>query len=65
MGAQTFNQITKAQQEQPPHKLAVMKSDDERRLVFGWVHEGKGRRAGDSPGHSAGGLVDRIQNHRR
>ena len=38
MGAQTFNQITKAQQQQPPHKLAVMKSDDERRLVFGWAN---------------------------
>ena len=38
MGAQTFNQITKAQLEQPPHKLTVMKSDDERRLVFGWAN---------------------------
>ncbi len=37
MGAQTFNQITKAQPE-PPHKLTVMKSDDERRLVFGWAN---------------------------
>ena len=38
MGAQTFNQITKAQPEQPPRKLTVMKSDDERRLVFGWAN---------------------------
>lgn len=38
MGAQTFNQINKARPEQPPHKLTVMKSDDERRLVFGWAN---------------------------
>lgn len=38
MGAQTFNQITRTQPEQPSHKLAVMKSDDERRLVFGWAN---------------------------
>ena len=37
MGAQTFNQITKAQTA-PPHRLTVMKSDDERRLVFGWAN---------------------------
>ena len=38
MGAQTFSQITKAQGEPPAHKLTVMKSDDDRRLVFGWAN---------------------------
>lgn len=38
MGAQTFKQISKARQEQRPRKLTVMKSDDERRLVFGWAN---------------------------
>ena len=39
MGAKTFNQLTKAR-EQPgqPHRLTVMKSDDEKRLVFGWAN---------------------------
>ncbi len=37
MDAQTFNQITKRQPE-VPHKLTVMKSDDERQLVFGWAN---------------------------
>ena len=38
MGAQTFKQISKARQEQRPRKLTVMKSDDERRQVFGWAN---------------------------
>lgn len=39
MGAQTFSQITKAQREPPAqHRLTVMKSDDDRRLVFGWAN---------------------------
>lgn len=38
MGAQTYNQITKARARERPHELAVMKSDDERRLVFGWAN---------------------------
>lgn len=38
MGAQTFNQIMKAKPGQQPRELAVMKSDDARRLVFGWAN---------------------------
>lgn len=39
MGAKTFNQLTKArEQPEPPHRLTVMKSDDEKRLVFGWAN---------------------------
>lgn len=38
MGAQTYNQITKARARERPRELAVMKSDDERRLVFGWAN---------------------------
>lgn len=38
MGAQTFNQITKARARERPRELAIMKSDDERRLVFGWAN---------------------------
>lgn len=36
MGAKTFRQMTKARER--PHKLTVMKSDDDRRLVFGWAN---------------------------
>lgn len=38
MGAQTFSQITKARARERPRELAIMKSDDERRLVFGWAN---------------------------
>ncbi len=38
MGTQTYNQITKARARERPRELAVMKSDDERRLVFGWAN---------------------------
>lgn len=38
MGAQTFKQITKAKPGQQPRELTVMKSDDARRLVFGWAN---------------------------
>ena len=36
MTAKTYNQMTKAREQ--PHKLAVMKSDDDKRLVFGWAN---------------------------
>lgn len=36
MVAKTCNQMTKAREQ--PHKLAVMKSDDDKRLVFGWAN---------------------------
>ena len=36
MAANTYNQMTKAREQ--PHKLAVMKSDDDKRLVFGWAN---------------------------
>ena len=36
MVAKTYNQMTKAREQ--PHKLAVMKSDDDKRLVFGWAN---------------------------
>ncbi len=38
MGAKTYNRITKARARERPRELAVMKSDDERRLVFGWAN---------------------------
>lgn len=38
MAAQTFKQITKAKPGQQPRELTVMKSDDARRLVFGWAN---------------------------
>ena len=38
MGAQTYGQITKARAREQPHELTVMKSDDDRRLVFGWAN---------------------------
>ncbi len=37
MGAKTFRQLTKAR-ERPQHQLKVMKSDDDKRLVFGWAN---------------------------
>ena len=36
MQARTFNQMAKAREK--PHKLTVMKSDDDRHLVFGWAN---------------------------
>lgn len=36
MAAKTYNQIIKAREE--PHKFTVMKSDDDKRLVFGWAN---------------------------
>lgn len=36
MAAKTYNQMTKARKQ--PHKLTVMKSDDDKRLVFGWAN---------------------------
>ena len=36
MAAKTYNQMTKAREQ--PHKLTVMKSDDDNRLVFGWAN---------------------------
>lgn len=36
MIAKTYNQMTKAREQ--PHKLTVMKSDDDKRLVFGWAN---------------------------
>lgn len=36
MGTKTFRQMTKARER--PHKLTVMKSDDDKRLVFGWAN---------------------------
>ncbi|MDR3149550.1 MAG: XkdF-like putative serine protease domain-containing protein [Oscillospiraceae bacterium] len=35
MSARTFSEITKARER--PHKLTVTKSDDDKRLVFGWA----------------------------
>ena len=35
MGAKTFSQLTKAREQPERHRLTVMKSDDEKRLVFG------------------------------
>jgi hypothetical protein len=35
MSAKTFSEITKARKR--PHKLTVTKSDDDKRLVFGWA----------------------------
>lgn len=37
MGAKTFRQLIKAR-ERPQHQLKVMKSDDDKRLVFGWAN---------------------------
>lgn len=34
MAAKTYKQLTRAQE----HKLAVIKSDDDKRLVFGWAN---------------------------
>lgn len=36
MAGKTYNQMTKAREQ--PHKLAVMKSDDDKRMVFGWAN---------------------------
>jgi len=36
MGAKTFNQIAKARER--PREFAIMKSDDDKRLVFGWAN---------------------------
>lgn len=36
MGAKTFKQLTKARER--PQRLTVMKSDDDKRLVFGWAN---------------------------
>lgn len=36
MGAKTYHQLTKARGQ--PHRLTVMKSDDDKRLVFGWAN---------------------------
>jgi len=39
MAAKTFDQLTKTREHpEPPHRLTVMKSDDDRRLVFGWAN---------------------------
>lgn len=38
MGAQTFKQIAQTRLSKARHRLTVMKSDDERRLVFGWAN---------------------------
>lgn len=39
MVAKTFNQLTKARdQTEKQHRLTVMKSDDDKRLVFGWAN---------------------------
>lgn len=36
MNAKTFNQMAKAKKK--PHKVTIMKSDDDRHLVFGWAN---------------------------
>ncbi len=36
MDAKTYTHLAKARGQ--PHRLAVMKSDDDRRLVFGWAN---------------------------
>ncbi len=36
MGAKAYNQMTKARGQ--PHKLRVIKSNDDKRLVFGWAN---------------------------
>lgn len=36
MAAKTYSQIVKAREQ--PHKFTVMKSDDDKRLVFGWAN---------------------------
>lgn len=39
MAAQTFNELTKARDKpKQGHRLTVMKSDDDQRLVFGWAN---------------------------
>lgn len=41
MGAQTFRHLMKSREsprEEPQHRLTVMKSDDDKRLVFGWAN---------------------------
>ena len=38
MAAKNCNQPTKAQKQPLARKLAVMKSDDDKRLVFGWAN---------------------------
>lgn len=38
VGAMTYRQLTKAKARERPHKLTVMKSDDDSRLVFGWAN---------------------------
>lgn len=38
MAGQTYRQIAKARPERSAHRLTVLKSDDERRLVFGWAN---------------------------
>ncbi len=36
MGAKTYNQLVRVRDQ--PHKLQIIKSDDDRRLVFGWAN---------------------------
>ncbi len=36
MSAKTYSQLVKTREQ--PHRLTVMKSDDEKRLVFGWAN---------------------------
>ena len=41
MGAQTFRHLMKSRESpraKPQHRLTVMKSDDDKRLVFGWAN---------------------------
>ena len=38
MAAKTYNQLTKARAQPQKNTLTVMKSDDDKRLVFGWAN---------------------------